>query len=99
MLLEINSKHIDSARVEQILKFYLGRLENQIMKLSIDLNDREQNQETQFMVRLQTTLNNGSTIEFMEIQKDLLIATQRVLDRLVRHLQLQRKRQRFMRQL
>ncbi len=99
MISEINSKHIDSARVKQILKFYLGRLDDQIMKLAINLDDQVKNNETQFVVRLKTTLNNGSTIEFTEIQKDILVATQRVLDRLVRHLQLQRKRQRYMRQL
>ena len=99
MISEINSKHIDSARVKQILKFYLGRLDDQIMKLAINLDDQVKNNETQFVVRLKTTLNTGSTIEFTEIQKDILVATQRVLDRLVRHLQLQRKRQRYMRQL
>jgi len=98
MNLEINSEHIDSSRVKQILKFYLGRLDNQILKLTVNLDKLEQ-QDSQFRVSLKVVLNNGSRLEFMNVQNNLLVATQRVLDRLVRHLQLKRKRQRYLRHL
>jgi len=93
MQVEINSRDFDPAQVHQILKFYLGRLNDQILKLHISL---ERLQNEQFSVTLMVTSKYGDKIEFHDIETDMQSATQRILNRLVRHLQRQKQRQQYL---
>lgn len=99
MHLEINSEHIDSTRVKQIIKFYLSRLDDQITRLTIYLDSPQPADTDHFQVTLAVLLNNGRHLELQEVQGDLILATQRSLDRLVRQLQMHRRRQRFLKNL
>ena len=92
MKIDIQSEDIESTRVRQILKFYLSRLQQEISSLRIKLEQLKGNQ-THYCVSLNVQLTDGTQLEFSENQSILLTATQRVLDRLVRHLQLKQRRQ------
>ena len=96
MQLEINSEDIDSSGLKHILKFYLSRLDDRVSRLTIRLEKFEQSQGVQFRVHLNATLNDGSHFKLIDMQNDKQLATQRILDRLVRHLQFQRRRQRYL---
>jgi|GEM_PF-2005495 len=93
MQIEIISEDTGSSSVKKILKYYLSKLEDQILKMTIHIERYENSQGQQYHVRLKAILINGSPVKFNDIQKDIQKATQRTLDRLVRHLQFQRRRQ------
>lgn len=98
MQIEIISEDTGSSSVKKILKYYLSKLEDQILKMTIHIERYENPQGHQYHVRLNAILINGSPVKFNDIQKDIQKATQRTLDRLVRHLQFQRRRQDCLRQ-
>ena len=96
MQLKINSEDIDSSGLKRILNFYLSRLDDQVLKLTIRLEKFEQSREIQFRVHLNAILNDGSRFKLTDMQNDKQQVTQRILDRLVSHLQFQRRRQRYL---
>jgi len=93
MQIEIISEDSGSSSIKQIVKYYLSKLDDQILKMTIHIERDENPHGHEYHVRLNVILINGSAIKFNDIQKDIQKATQRTLDRLVRHLQFQRRRQ------
>jgi hypothetical protein len=80
-------------RIEQVVKFYYGRLSPYSVQLLIDLKRLDSSAgDEQYRIHLSSIRKDGGRVEFFEIQKDLIHATQRALDRLVRH-QLSKKEQ------
>ncbi len=96
MELEISCDYTNRTNVKQILKYYLSNFDDQVSKISISIERFGGSEGDQFSVCLNVNLNNGSLIEFNDIQMNIQNATQRTLDRLVRHLQFQKKRQHYL---
>lgn len=81
------SKPIENKTIDQILKFYSGRFDYQLTSLEIRLESSANPLgHHQYDIHLSVKLLDGDRIELKEIQSDLVYATHRVLDRLVRHL-------------
>ena len=96
MQLQIIHNDIDTSHVEHMLKFYLGRLEGEVLKLTI-LFEQFDARDYHYSVQLKALTRDRSNVEFINIHADLLVAMHRVLNRLVRHLHLQQKRSNYLR--
>jgi len=78
-----SQQHLDS--IQQILMFYHVRLKDRVQFLNLNLHevpDRLDNDN--FRVELDATLLSGQRINLEEVQTDLLTATNRILNRLIR---------------
>lgn len=88
---------INHQRIEQVVKFYYGRLSSYSAELLIDLKQLDKSAgDDQYRIQLSSIQKDGGRVEFFEIQKDLIHATQRALDRLVRHQLLKKENHRYL---
>ena len=76
-----------AAIVEQTMSFYLSRLNDDVSIIEIGLSKRQRQEgRVEFHLTVQTRLFDGECITLTEIQSDLVVATQRLFDRLDRQL-------------
>ena len=79
----------ETASIEQMLNFYQSRLEDRVSLMEINLSKRLlQTSQTEYNLALQADLVDGQQIAMQEYQSDLMIATQRLFDRLDRRLKI-----------
>ena len=84
-----STQNSETATIEQMLNFYQSRLDDRVSLMEINLSKRPlQTSQTEYNLALQANLVDGQQIEMKEYQSDLMIATQRLFDRLDRRLQI-----------
>lgn len=84
-----SAQNSETATIEQLLNFYQSRLDDRVSLMQINLSKRPlQTSQTEYNLALQADLVDGQQIEMIEYQSDLMIATQRLFDRLDRRLKI-----------
>ena len=87
MKLEIHISHRHRLAFEQIIDFYLSRLNDQLRLLEINVEERpDEYDKPRFLIDLSAERNDGSSIQLQEDQAKLSTAVHRTFDRLVRRL-------------
>ena len=74
----------ETERLEQLLNYYHSRLQRQLKSILINLTHVQQRDgQTRYQLEIIAELYGADRIELQEVQPDLLVATKRVLNRIL----------------